>query len=98
MLSERTKICSVLALKSLLLSQLTGRTRSSHPEWLYKKDVIKNFAKITEKHLCRGLFFNKDPSRGPAALLQRGSSTGFYVNSVKCLKTPILETSVNGCF
>ena len=26
---------------------------------LYKKSVLKNFAKLTRKHLCRGLLFNK---------------------------------------
>ena len=25
----------------------------------YKKDVLKNFAKFTRKHLCQSLFFNK---------------------------------------
>ena len=33
--------------------------RSSHPEVFYKKGVLRNFAKFTEKHLCQGLFFNK---------------------------------------
>ena len=28
-------------------------------EVFYKKDVLKNFAKFTGKHLCQGLFFNK---------------------------------------
>ena len=28
------------------------------PEMLYKKIVLKNFAKITGKHLCQSLFFN----------------------------------------
>ena len=26
---------------------------------LYEKSVLKNFAKLTRKHLCRGLLFNK---------------------------------------
>ena len=26
---------------------------------LYKKVVPRNFAKLTEKHLCQSLFFNK---------------------------------------
>ena len=29
--------------------------------WSIKKDVLKNFAKITEKHMFRSLFFNKLP-------------------------------------
>ena len=33
--------------------------RSSHPVVLNKKDVLRNFAKFTEKHLCESLFLNK---------------------------------------
>ena len=33
--------------------------RSSHPKGFCEKDVLKNFAKFTEKHLCWRLFFNK---------------------------------------
>ena len=33
--------------------------RSNHPEVFYKKGILKNFAKILGKHLCRSLFFNK---------------------------------------
>ena len=31
----------------------------SRPEVLYKNDVLSNFAKFTERHLCQSLFFNK---------------------------------------
>ena len=34
-------------------------TRSSHPEVFLSKDVLKNFAKFTDKHLCRSLFLMK---------------------------------------
>ena len=34
--------------------------RSSHPEVFCKKGVLRNFAKFTGKHLCQGLFFNKE--------------------------------------
>ena len=71
----------------------TRRTGTIHPEGLCKKGGFKNFAKTTEKHLDRGLFFYKDSGGGPATLLQRGSSIGvFFVNSVKFLKTLIFET------
>ena len=33
--------------------------RSSSPEVFCKKGFLKNFAKITGKHLCKSLFFNK---------------------------------------
>ena len=31
-----------------------------------KKDVLRNFAKFTEKHLCQGLFLNKVTGLRPA--------------------------------
>ena len=34
-------------------------SRSSHPEVFCKKDVLRNFAKFTGKHLCLSVFFNK---------------------------------------
>ena len=33
--------------------------RSSHQRCSVEKDVLRNFAKITGKHLCQSLFFNK---------------------------------------
>ena len=33
--------------------------RSSRPEVFYKKGVLRNLAKFTEKQLCQSLFFNK---------------------------------------
>ena len=33
--------------------------RSRRPEVFCKKDVVRNFEKFTEKHLCQSLFFNK---------------------------------------
>ena len=33
--------------------------RSSHRRCSVKKDVLRNFAKFTGKHLCQSLFFNK---------------------------------------
>ena len=32
---------------------------SSHPDIFCKKGVLKNLAKVTGKHLCQSLFFNK---------------------------------------
>ena len=46
--------------KSILPSKILNSTyRSSRPEVFCKKDVFKNFAKFTGKHLCQSLFFNK---------------------------------------
>ena len=38
---------------------LTFRIRGIHPKVCYKKGTLKNFAKFSRKHLCRGLLFNK---------------------------------------
>ena len=37
----------------------TCRSTFTHAEVFCKKDVLKNFAKFTAKHLCQSLFFNK---------------------------------------
>ena len=57
--------------------------RSSRPEVFCKKGVLRNFAKITEKHLCQSLFFNK-----VAGL--RLWYRCFPVNFAKFLRTPFL--------
>ena len=38
---------------------LMSNARSSHPEVFCKKDVLRNFAKITGKHWCQDLFLTK---------------------------------------
>ena len=47
--------------------------RSSGPEVVCKKAVLKNFAKFTAKHLYRTLFFNKIAGSKPSTLLQKKS-------------------------
>ena len=44
--------------------------RSSRPEVLCKKGVLKYIAKVTGKHLCQNLFFNKIAGLRPATLLK----------------------------
>ena len=34
--------------------------RSSRPEMFWKKGILRDFAKFTGKHLCQGLFLDKD--------------------------------------
>ena len=45
---------------------------------LYKKAVLKTFAIVTGKHLCRSLFLIK-PAFRPATLLERDSNTGAFL-------------------
>ena len=37
--------------------------QKQRPEVFCKKDVLRNFAKFTGKHLCQSLFFNKVAGR-----------------------------------
>ena len=49
-----------LGIKTTYSKRCIQNPRSSPPElFCKKKDVLKNFAKFTGKHLCLGLFLNK---------------------------------------
>ena len=57
-----------------------------------KKDVLRNFAEFTGKHLCLGLFFNKVASVRPTTLLKkRFWHRCFPVNFAKFLRTPFWQ-------
>ena len=45
--------------------------KNSIPEVFCKKDVLKNFAKLTRKHLCQSLFLNKVAGLRPAIVLKK---------------------------
>ena len=45
--------------------------RSSLPEVFCKKDVLKISTKLTGKHLCQSLFFNKVTGLSPRTLLKK---------------------------
>ena len=49
------------------------------PEVSYKKDVFKNFAIFTGKHLYWSLFLLKLPALRPATLLEGDSNTGVFL-------------------
>ena len=57
------------------------------PKVFFKKGVLRNFAKLTGKHLCQRFFFNK------VAGLRC-----FPVNFAKFLRTPFLQNTSGGCF
>ena len=63
--------------------------RSSRPEVFCNKDVLRNFAKFTGKHLCTSLFFDKVAVLRPAILLKKRLwHSCFPVNFAKFLRTP----------
>ena len=45
--------------------------RSSHRRCSVRKDVLRNFAKLSEKHLCHSLVFNKVAGLRPKTLLKK---------------------------
>ena len=53
--------------------------RSSRPEVFCEKGVLGNFTKITWKHLCQSLFFNKIAGVRPAILLKNRLWHRFFI-------------------
>ena len=65
--------------------------RSSRPDVFCKKDVLRNFAKFTGKHLCQILCFAKVAGLTPATLLKKRLwHRCFPVNFAKFLIAPFL--------
>ena len=61
------------------------------PEVFCKKDVLKNFAKFTGRHLCQSLFFNKVAGLRSATLFKKRLwHRRLPVNFAKFLKKPLL--------
>ena len=62
------------------------------PEVFYKKEVFKNFAKFTGKHLYHSLFLNKVATLRPATLLKRGFGAGVFCEFCEIFKRkPVLR-------
>ena len=62
----------------------------------YKKGVLRNFTKLTGKHLCQSLFLNNVAGLRFAFLLkERPWHRCFSVNFLKFLRTPLLQ-NING--
>ena len=62
--------------------------RSSHRRFSVTKGVLKNFVKLTGKHLCQSLFFNKVGGLRPATLSKKRLwYRCFPVNFAKFLRT-----------
>ena len=61
---------------------------------LPQKCVLKNFAKLTGKHLCRSIFFNKVEGLKPATLLKKSFRHRYFaMNFAKYLGTPFLQNT-----
>ena len=61
-------------------------------EVFYKKDGLKNFAKLTGKYLRQSLLFNKVAGLRPATLLEKRLwHMCFHVNFAKILKNTYFE-------
>ena len=57
------------------------------------KDVLRNFAKFTGKHLYQSFFFDKVAGLRPATLLKKRLwHKCFSMNFGKFLRTPFLQT------
>ena len=55
------------------LKHIVRMFKSSNPEVLFQKSVLKNFAKFIGKHLYQSFFFNKVAGLRPATLLKKRS-------------------------
>ena len=60
-----------------------------------KKDVLRNFAKFTGKHLCRSLFLIKLQARPVTLFKKRLWYRHFPVNFGKLLRAPFLQNTGN---
>ena len=71
--------------------------RSSNQKCSVRKDVYRNFAKFTGKHLCQSLCRS---ARGLSAtsFKKRFWHRRFPVNFAKFLRTPFLQNTSGGCF
>ena len=75
--------------RTLKFSSVILHAQKEPPEVLHKKVVVKNFAKLTGKHLCQTLFFNKVTTLFKKRLWRRC----FPVNFAKFLRTPFLQNN-----
>ena len=70
------------------------RFRSSHQRCSVRKGVLRNFAKLTGKHKCQNLFFNKVAGLRPSTLLKKRLwHRCFPISFAKFLRTPFIENT-----
>ena len=74
---------------------ISSNNKSSHWRCSVKKDVLRNFAKFTEKHLCESLFFNKVSDLRAAILSKKRLwHRCSPVNFAKFLRTTFLQNTL----
>ena len=79
-----------------LLSWLDSTLVKKQPPWCsMKKDVLRNFAKLTGKHLCQSLFFNKVAA---TLLKKRLLHRCFPANFAKFRRTRFLQNTSGRLF
>ena len=75
--------------------------RSSRPKVFCKKGALKNFSKLTGKHLCQSLFFNKVFNKGlkPATLFKKETlAQVFFCEFYEIFIPSFLQNASGGCF
>ena len=77
-------------LAAMLIWALFSPSRSSHRKCSVRKDLLRNFARLTGKHLCQSLFFTEVGLRSATLLKKRLWHKCFPVNFAKFLRTPFL--------
>ena len=97
------KLVKISVSKKFIRDIVSYQYRSSHrrcSHWMFCKKVVPtSFAKLTGKHLCRSLFFNKIVVHRPANLLKNILlHRCFLVSFAKFLRTLFLLNITGGCF
>ena len=63
-----------------------------HWRWSVKKTVLKNFVKLTGKHLCWSIFFNKNTGLQACNFIQKRLKQGCFPDNIaKLLRITILK-------
>ena len=76
----------MIGASSISLGSLRMRSQKQPPEVVYKKSVLRNFAKFTGKHLCQSLFFNKVEGSACNAVKKESLVRGFSCEFCKISK------------
>ena len=76
----------MIGASSISLGSLRMRSQKQPPEVVYKKSVLRNFAKFIGKHLCQSLFFNKVEGSACNAVKKESLVRGFSCEFCKISK------------